>query len=650
MDQSKVRKIDIKEEIQTIFLRANNQVKDKNLEEAEKGYQALLEIGNSKNSLEAVAYSKLIQGVILITRRNFDEGFIRFHEALKIAESLDDQKLVWLIYTDLGKWYCEFNEFDKAIELLEKVLDQNPKDTQALNNIAISYARKKVFDKALFYFKQKYDISKQLKDDKDYSVAGSNIALCYSSLKMFDEALVLLKESLDIELRYNNLNRIANIYNSIANVYIQRNEYDQALEFALKAYQNSESARNLDETERSLNSLYAVYRAKKEHDKAYESIDHRYEIQTIRNQSILSERIKDLERLINYERNIYHQKEIELQKNKESFRIKYEHFQSAYKELLNIGDVGVFSDKIKNIIEMAYFFHKDRNISVLIEGETGTGKEIIARIVHFGKEGDIRPFISINCSAISPSLFESELFGYEEGAFTGAKQGGMVGKLELAQGGTIFLDEIGEMPIELQSKLLRVIQQKEYYRVGGQKSIKLDVRIICATNRDLKVEMENKRFRPDLFYRLTTGRMFIPPLRERKEEIAPLAQMFMLKFSEEKKKKFQFIDNEVISFIETYDWPGNIRELQNTIERIIILNDDLVIRKAHLSFLNPEQKDHVIEDPAFLNIELPDDGIDIKELQKMIMRKILKRFEGNKTKTAEYLRISRKTLYMNEID
>jgi transcriptional regulator with PAS, ATPase and Fis domain len=144
--------------------------------------------------------------------------------------------------------------------------------------------------------------------------------------------------------------------------------------------------------------------------------------------------------------------------------------------------------------------------------------------------------------------------------------------------------------------------------------------------------------------------MFIPPLRERKEEIAPLAQMFMLKFSEEKKKKFQFIDNEVISFIETYDWPGNIRELQNTIERIIILNDDLVIRKAHLSFLNPEQKDHVIEDPAFLNIELPDDGIDIKELQKMIMRKILKRFEGNKTKTAEYLRISRKTLYMNEID
>ena len=238
MDQGKDRRNALKEEIEKIYHKSNLQVKEKNLEAAEKGYQALLEIGNTKNSLEAVAYSKLIQGVIMITRRNFDEGFIRFHEALKIAESIDDQKLVWLIYTDLGKWYCEFNEFEKAIELLKKVLDKNPDDTQALNNIAIAYARKQEFDKAIPYFKRKYEISKQLNNEKDYSVAASNTALCYTSIKQYEDALSLLKEALDIELRHANLNRISNVYNSMAIVYLKRNEYDQALEFATKAYQN----------------------------------------------------------------------------------------------------------------------------------------------------------------------------------------------------------------------------------------------------------------------------------------------------------------------------------------------------------------------------------------------------------------------------
>jgi len=299
--------------------------------------------------------------------------------------------------------------------------------------------------------------------------------------------------------------------------------------------------------------------------------------------------------------------------------------------------------------EIAHFFHKDRNVSVLIEGETGTGKEIIARVVHFGKEGDTRPFISINCSAISAGLFESELFGYDEGAFTGARIGGMVGKLELAQGGTLFLDEIGEMPVELQSKLLRVIQQKEFYRIGGNEIIQLDARIICATNRDLKLEMEAKRFRTDLFYRLTTGRIFIPPLRERKEEIAPLAQMFMVQFAEEKRRKFKFIDNDALHFLEDYDWPGNIRELQNTIERIVLLHDEVAITNDHLNFVTGKSDATLAEDSQTLLIDLPEEGINIKDVQRLVMRKILHKFDGNKSRAAEFLGMSRKTFYKHDI-
>lgn len=635
--------------ISSLYNQANAFIKDKNLEEADQMQEKLFNIGTNNHSLEAFAYAKLIQGVLKITRRSFDEGFICFHEALKIAEKLEDKKLVQLIHTDLGKWYCEFNELDTAIQLLQKVLDNDPDNTQALNIIAISFARKQEYKKAIKYFIRKYDMSKQQNDDQNRSVAASNIALCYIPLEAYGEALDLLLEAFEIESKYHNKTRLANITNSIAIVHTKQANYTEALDYALKANKIAEEIEDFDEIERSLNSLYTIYRNTNEHEKAYQSIDRKQEIQTIRNNAILSNRIKDLENLINYERNSYLQKEQELQKNNESFRLKYEHFQSAYKELLNTEDVGVFSEKIKNIIEIAYFFHKDRNISVLIEGETGTGKEIIARVVHFGKDDEVRPFISINCSAISPSLFESELFGYEDGAFTGARAGGMIGKFELAQGGTLFLDEIGEMPIELQSKLLRVIQEKEYYKVGGQKPIKLDVRIVCATNRDLKVEMENKRFRPDLFYRLSTGRIFIPPLRERREEIAPLAQMFMIKFSDEKKKKFQFIDNEAMKLLEEYHWYGNIRELQNTIERIIILYDDRFIRKEHLNFINSNHSEILLEDTSTIVIDLKEEGLDFRELQKHIMKQVLKRFNGNKTQAAKYLGIARKTLYENDI-
>ena len=322
-------------------------------------------------------------------------------------------------------------------------------------------------------------------------------------------------------------------------------------------------------------------------------------------------------------------------------------FQNAYAEVMGIGRVGVFSGAMRAVMAMAERFHEDRSVPVLIEGETGTGKEIIARFVHYGHSNVTTPFVSINCTAISPNLFESELFGYEGGAFTGAKKEGEMGKLELAKGGTLFLDEIGEMPLELQPKLLRFLQEKEIYRVGGLRKIKLDVRIICATNRTLVHLVEERKFRKDLYYRLNTGNITIPPLSQRREAIAPLAQMFLEQFAKQKKRRFRFLQKESVKILENYSWPGNIRELQNIIERIVLLYDDIEVRPEHLRFLSSECEDLFDSSMPQLipgSIVLPPDSLDLIEVEKEIVRKALAKFNGNKTRTAAYLGISQTSL------
>lgn len=205
---------------------------------------------------------------------------------------------------------------------------------------------------------------------------------------------------------------------------------------------------------------------------------------------------------------------------------------------LGLGQIGIFSPSWRQIIEEAQKYHHDRSIPVLIQGETGTGKEIIAKIIHFGLSNEPLPYIAINCAALTTTLFESELFGYAAGAFTGGQTGGQKGKLDLATGGTLFLDEISEIPFKMQSKLLRVLQEKEYYRVGGLKKHKVDARIICATNVDLAQRVAEGKFRRDLYFRLRVGEIRVPPLRERKEAILPLAQLFCANFPDLKANSF----------------------------------------------------------------------------------------------------------------
>jgi len=318
----------------------------------------------------------------------------------------------------------------------------------------------------------------------------------------------------------------------------------------------------------------------------------------------------------------------------------------SYYEHPKIGKIGIFSNQFQNVVQTALKLHKNRSIPVLIEGESGTGKEIIASLIHYGESDFKKPFVTINCAAITPSLFESELFGYEEGAFTGSKSGGRLGKLDLAQGGTLLLDEISEIPLELQAKLLRVLEERAYYRVGGNKKINLDVRFIASTNRNLLKFVEENRFRNDLYYRINAAHIILPPLRKQKEAIAPLAQMFLTHFAIERSKKFRLIDKNAVKILEAHAWLGNVRELKNVIERIVVLYDDNELRPQHLSFLEEyasfeNEGKFVLRPGSFI---LPDEDLDLEALNYEIVQKALEKFKGNKSQTARYLGLTPSSL------
>jgi len=275
--------------------------------------------------------------------------------------------------------------------------------------------------------------------------------------------------------------------------------------------------------------------------------------------------------------------------------------------------------------------------SVAISGESGTGKEVVARSIHNLSPRRDKSFIAINCASIPATLMESEIFGHERGAFTGADQR-RPGVFELAHGGTLFLDEVGEIPVELQAKLLRVLEEGKLRRLGGKVELEVDVRVLCATNRDLKQEIKNQRFREDLFFRLNVFQVGLPPLRDRKEDIPMLAQHFIDKFNAESGKRVSGASPEALEVLKAYEWPGNIRELRNCVERAVILCDGELIQKDQLP---PDMAGKGPERQAF---KVPY-GLTLDTVEKEYILGSLQRNGGNKARTAEILGVSEKTLY-----
>ncbi len=309
-------------------------------------------------------------------------------------------------------------------------------------------------------------------------------------------------------------------------------------------------------------------------------------------------------------------KDLESQKRALELELK-----RIYQNLKVEGIVG----RSPQIIEILDIIHRvaPTNATVLLRGESGVGKEVFARAIHFLSPRAGKPFITVNCGAIPSELLEAELFGYEKGAFTGAYTT-KKGKFELADGGTIFLDEIGDMPLNLQVKLLRVLQEKEIERLGSTKPIKVDVRIIAATNRNLEELIKEGKFREDLYYRLNVVPIYIPPLRERKEDIPVLTQHFLDMFNREYNKNVK-LSQEVLDAFLRYHWPGNVRELQNVIERMVILDIDGVLTKEDL----PPEIREVIERKeekkrVYREAELNTDGETIWDIERKLIEETLK--------------------------
>ena len=289
--------------------------------------------------------------------------------------------------------------------------------------------------------------------------------------------------------------------------------------------------------------------------------------------------------------------------------------------------------------------------NVMLLGESGTGKDIIAQAIHNYSLRKEKPFIVVNCGALPRDLIASELFGYDGGAFTGARQQGNIGKFELANGGTLFLDEIGELPLDLQATLLRAVETKRFMRVGGKQYINVDVKIICATNANLLVMVQNKSFRSDLFYRLNTMQISIPPLRERHEDIILLSEYFILKITERiGRKSLMRLSPDAINILLNYNWPGNVRELQNFIECVVQLypDDPLLLPrhiKDNLHIQIPDGTTTMPFTPVTESADIPVGGH--KKLTPMEILTALRICENNRSAAAKYLHISRKTLYRN---
>ena len=334
---------------------------------------------------------------------------------------------------------------------------------------------------------------------------------------------------------------------------------------------------------------------------------------------------------------------LSIQKALEASQLKREvrHLRREKRNWYGFDNLIAVSQEMERVLQISEKIAQSEAATVLIQGESGTGKEVIAHLIHERSKRQSTPFITVNCANFPEQMLENELCGHEKGAFTDAKEV-KKGLLEVADRGTLFLDEIGDMNLNLQGKILRLVEQKTFRRIGGLKDIQVDVRIVTATNKDLLKLKEEGKFREDLFYRINVASIRIPPLRERPSDILPLTKYFMQRYNEEFHKNVQKISKGVEDFLGNYNWPGNVRELKNVIERAMILveEDTLLMEHLPIEILGQASKQGgVIE-----GIRIPPEGISMEKVEEALVRQALKMTNGNQTRAAKLLDISRDAL------
>jgi len=341
-------------------------------------------------------------------------------------------------------------------------------------------------------------------------------------------------------------------------------------------------------------------------------------------------------------------------------RSEVESLRGEVRRRIGYHDVVAVSQKMTDLMGFVHKVAASEASTILIQGESGTGKDLVAKAIHYQSTRQDKPFVAINCSAIPETLMEPELFGHEKGAFTDAKAM-KKGLFEVADRGTLFLDEIGELSPFLQAKLLRVLEDQVIRRVGGIKDMQVDVRVIAASNRDLERAVLEGHFRQDLYYRLAIISIYIPPLRERKDDILPLVEFFIEHYNQKFRKGIRGLTDETRRLLLNYDWPGNVRELKNAIERAMILEDEPVLRPAYLPFPVAQQHAHVTAfehmSPAAAGanntlpggrslprLSIPEGGTSLEEVERALVEMALRQASGNQTHAAKLLDISRDAL------
>jgi DNA-binding NtrC family response regulator len=333
-----------------------------------------------------------------------------------------------------------------------------------------------------------------------------------------------------------------------------------------------------------------------------------------------------------------------IERSLETLKLKreVEELRKQFVKDYNLENIVAQSPTMKLALRLADTIARSYDTTVLIEGKTGTGKEVIARLIHHRSDRFDKPFVSINCGAISKDLVESELFGYEKGTFTGGLQEGKKGKFEAANGGTVLLDEISELLPAAQVKLLTFLEEKAFYPVGGAEKKHVDVRIIAATNRSLEECIREGTFREDLYYRLNVARITIPPLRERKEDIAAFTLFFMNKFNQRFRKNFLKVTDDAGRLLMEHPWTGNVRELRNAIERVMLMEQGPEITRGHLDFLTKAAP--LAAEADSLAWKIPPAGLNLDELNRDLIVQALERCGGNRAQAAKLLGMSRPTM------
>ena len=571
-------------------------------------------------------------GVVYYTIENYEKALDYFLKSFNLRKRGENKLYLANTLNNIGAIYHHLAKFEDSIKVLEQALELHTSInnklgiSNSLNNIGIAYDRMGKYHKALEYHLQNLKLREKSGEDNKISTTLSNIGNVYKNSGNFDEAKKYYQQSLNrFEKSMLDSDKVI-LFTNMGSVYLELQQYPEAFTFLDRSLTIAEKINSKDLIKAIYNLLSEYY---------YRIQDYQNSLKFQRKYSELQEEIhekntskKILELQLNFEIE-QQEKEKEIAKLK-SIGNKYSLITKDLEQRIERKFIGE-SRSIKHIIEETLHVAKFKDTNVIITGESGTGKEIIARIIHHASSRKEYGFFPINCSAVPETLLESEFFGHKKGSFTGAIND-KKGLFELAQRGTLFLDEIADMPLSLQAKLLRVLEEKKVKKIGSEKEIFVEVRIIAATNRNLDELITKEQFRLDLYHRINTFIIEIPPLRERPEDIEPL----MKHYTQLYKNKFNMlnlrIDENLIEHLRRYHFPGNVRELKNLVERAIIICKNNILDESCFPILATEDKSYLT------------DNLNIKQNEERLIKAALQKTNNNQTKAAKLLGISRHTL------